>query len=540
MTLLGLQERTVKKTTVVRPIKAEHRQSDTSPELQEVPTSAPVADSGSPEGPTERLVADPSAPDAKGAGITNEPDDGSPSEGKDRRNADGRRRPHLRSNLPTKTGPDGDAGAMTTRGTKLPARNRQNNDNSGNRGNKNNRGNRNKGGGKKNKLNVSPPRPGAPPIEVLPTASAARRKGRHIGIVVSFFLFVVAPVAVAGWYLYERAADQYASVMGFSVRKEETASAAEAISGIVDFGSGNTSDTDVLYEFIQSQGLVESIDQKLDLRTMFSKPDNDPVFTIEPDAPIEKLVSYWKRMITIYYDGGTGLIETRSLAFTPDDAQAISRAIFEESSSMINGLTTVARDDVTAAARNELEVAKERLRTARNALTDFRARTQIVDPNIDIQGQMGLLTNLQAQLAEALIELDLLMDNTREGDPRLRQAEQRIDVIENRIAEERKKFGIGETGASGRAYASLVGEYEILTVDRQFAETSYLSALANFDAALAEAQRKTRYLAAYAEPTLAQSSEYPQRDIILGVFSLFAFAVWAIGALIYYSVRDRR
>ncbi|WP_245925048.1 hypothetical protein [Aliiruegeria haliotis] len=379
-----------------------------------------------------------------------------------------------------------------------------------------------------------------PTIPVMPPAPPAQRKKRHYGVLISFLLMVLAPLVVASWYLFTHAADQYASTMGFSVRREEGANAAEVIGGVIDFGSGDTSDTDILYAYIQSHGLVKLIDDQLDLRKIYSVPENDPIFTIEKDASIEDLLSYWKRMVTIYYDGGSGLLETRVLAFRPEDAQAISQAILEESSRIINELSRVAREDSTQYARNELKLAEQRLKEARKALTDFRARTQIVDPNADIQGQMGLLNNLQAQLADALIELDMLRDNTRSGDPRIRQGEQRIDVIENRIAEERKKFGIGETGPGARAFASLVGEYEILTVDREFAEQTYLAALANYDAAQAEAQRQTRYLAAHEKPTLAEEAEYPQREVILALIGLFALGAWSVCVLIYYSIRDRR
>lgn len=153
---------------------------------------------------------------------------------------------------------------------------------------------------------------------------------------------------------------------------------------------------------------------------------------------------------------------------------------------------------------------------------------------------MGLLNTLQAQLAEAMIDLDLLRETTREGDPRIRQTEQRIAVIEKRIREERAKFGIGGAGENREAYATLVGEFESLMVDREFAEQSYLSALTALEAAQAEAERQTRYLAAHIRPTLAQSAEYPQRETILMVLALFAFAAWATAALIFYSIKDRR
>lgn len=375
---------------------------------------------------------------------------------------------------------------------------------------------------------------------VAPPARPARARRRHFGLVLSFFLLVMLPMGLCAAYLYTRAADQYASITGFSVRKEEAPSASEMLGGVFEMTSGSSSDTDILYEFIQSQSLVERIDARLDLRSLYSRPNDDPVFAVPPDSTIEDLVRYWRRMVTVYYDGASGLIEIRVLAFDPAEAQAIGQAIFDECSRMINELTAISRADTTRHARNELEIAVERLKQARAAVTEFRTRTRIVDPNADIQGQMGLLTNLQAQLAEALINLDLLLDTTRPYDARVRQAEQRIEVIELRIAEEREKFATSEVAAGGAAYAQLVGEYEGLVVEREFAEKTYLGALANFDAAQAEAQRQSRYLAPYIRPTLAQSPEYPQREMLLGIVGAILMLGWSILALVYYSVRDRR
>ena len=77
-------------------------------------------------------------------------------------------------------------------------------------------------------------------------------------------------------------------------------------------------------------------------------------------------------------------------------------------------------------------------------------------------------------------------------------------------------------------------------MDREFAEQSYTAALSAFDGAQAEAQRQSRYLAAYIKPTLAEEAEYPQRAMLLGLTALFLTLLWSILALIYYSLRDRR
>ncbi|WP_281981281.1 capsule biosynthesis protein [Thalassorhabdomicrobium marinisediminis] len=373
-----------------------------------------------------------------------------------------------------------------------------------------------------------------------PPAPQARKRRRHWIVALSFLLFVAAPSAFVGWYLWERAADQYASTVGFSVRTEEVSSAIELLGGITELSGSSSSDTDVLYEFIQSQRVVADIDREIDLRGMWSKPDNDPYFAYDAPGTIEDLVDHWNRKVRVSYDSGTGLIEVRALAFDPEDAQAIASAIYGKSQEMINALSDIAREDAIRYARVELDSAVEQLKDAREAMTEFRNRTQIVDPSQSVGTQTALIGNLEQQLAMALIELDLLRQTTRAEDPRISQAELRVQVIEERIAEERNKLGIGDTAGGGGAFADLVGEFERLQVDREFAEQSYTGALAAYDAAQAEARRQSRYLAAHVLPTLAEKSKFPEREVLLALFSLFAFLIWGITVLVLYALRDRR
>ncbi|MEF9606259.1 hypothetical protein O4J55_29605, partial [Paracoccus sp. PXZ] len=51
---------------------------------------------------------------------------------------------------------------------------------------------------------------------ILPPASPAQLKDRHYGMAISFVLVVIVPLLISAFYLYGRAADQYASYVGFS------------------------------------------------------------------------------------------------------------------------------------------------------------------------------------------------------------------------------------------------------------------------------------------------------------------------------------
>jgi capsular polysaccharide transport system permease protein len=92
----------------------------------------------------------------------------------------------------------------------------------------------------------------------------------------------------------------------------------------------------------------------------------------------------------------------------------------------------------------------------------------------------------------------------------------------------------------GERFADLVGEYERLVVDQQFAEQTYTAALASFDEAVAEARRQSRYLAAHVRPTLAESPVHPRRLQLTALVALFSFLIWGITVLAVYALRDRR
>jgi len=354
-------------------------------------------------------------------------------------------------------------------------------------------------------------------------------------------VLVLLPIIAAASYLWVVAVDQYSSTVGFSVRTEELSSSLDLLGGITRLSGGGSSDSDILYDYIHSQELVTDLDAQIDLRGIYAQVwPSDPIFAFDPDGSVEDLVNHWEKKVRILYDANSGLMTLRVLAFSPEQATMVAARILERSTEKINALTSEAREDATRYARIEMDRALDRLKTAREAMTDFRMRTQMVDPIVDLQGQMGILNSLQAQLAESYIELDLLRVTTNTIDPRVVRVEQRIAVIKNRMEEERRKFSESDQGSGGEDYASMVAEFERLTVDREFAEEAYRVALAAYDAALAEAQRKSRYLAAHIKPTMAEKAEYPQRWTLLGLTAFFALMAWAIGVLVYYSIRDRR
>lgn len=382
-------------------------------------------------------------------------------------------------------------------------------------------------------------------VNAFDQRARARPRFRHLMLLLSFLLFVAGPLGVAAWYLWDRAADQYASHLGFLVQSEDSAVPMDTLSGLVGgLTKSSSSNTDILYKYIQSQTLVERINEQLDLRQVWSKRPEDFVFGYTGGPSIEDLMEHWQRQVQITYDQGT--IDLRVLAYDPADAQRIAQLVMDESQLKINELNDVARSDKMRYAQDDLARSLDRLKQARNAVTTFRNQYQIIDPLAYASGQEGVLATLQQQLAEALIQLGITRSNAPGGDQRVEQAQLRVDVIREQIEAERARVsqagGSPEatTDGTSNAMSDLFGRYEALEVERQFAETIYTTAMANYERVRSEADRQSLYLAAYVRPTLAEMAEYPRRVRLLLMVGGFLMLGWLIGVMIYYSVRDRR
>jgi capsular polysaccharide transport system permease protein len=381
---------------------------------------------------------------------------------------------------------------------------------------------------------VPPARPKPAPVPRAQT-ELARLRGRHWRLIASFLLLVILPATAATTYLYTRAADQYHSTTAFSIRSEQLSAAAAGILGaITQMGSGTASDISVLFDFIRSQRIVEIIDAKLDLRQMFNRQPDDVYFSLGKDASIEDLLAYWRRMVTVDLSNA-GIIQVRVNAFTPEDAHAIAEEILAESGKLINQLSDQAHEDAVKFSREELAMAEGKLRQARQDLADFRRTNHIIDPSGDVQSQVGIVNALQAELAKAMIERDMILTYADSKDQRVVQADRRISAISDRIQAERDGM---ESGGVEGALPDVVGRYEALRVDLEIVSTAYTHALAGVAASEAEARRQSRYLAPHIQPTMAQKSLYPQRAMLAAMVTVFLALGWSILLLIYYNIRD--
>lgn len=373
-------------------------------------------------------------------------------------------------------------------------------------------------------------------------AKRARPRKRHFFALASFALLVIAPSLAAVGYLYTRAADQYASTLAFSIRGNEPLPQLGLLGMIAQNVSGGGTDAEIVYEFIRSQQMVEAALVSLPLETMFNRPEDDFVFRLGVDRPIEELVDYWNWITDISFDGATGLVRFEARAFDPEDARRIAEFVLAESTRIVNDLSAQARLDAVSVAKLTLTEAEDRLREARRKVRAFRDVEQAIDPTEDARAALGLMAVLEQSLAETQVERDTQAALIGPRAPQIARLNQRIESLQKRIDEERSRLGAGAASGDGgeRLFSQLLGEYEDLRVEQEFAERAYISTLASYEQAQIEARRQTRYLSPHIAPTLSVEAQHPQRAMIGMAIFVILLVSWSVVLLVVYNIRDRR
>jgi len=357
---------------------------------------------------------------------------------------------------------------------------------------------------------------------------------KNVSPTLRFALFVGLPLILLTAYMFLVARPQYASTTAFTVRAAENG-VGDTLSGLAQFtGASRNTDALILAEFLESQTLVQRLNDRVNLVRHYSAPfESDPLFALPPDASIEGRLTHWRRMVRVEHDQSTGLLDLRIHAFSPEMAQLLARELLVESRILLNELNADARATSTALAEAELAVALQDLNAARAALTEFRTESRIFDPNTDFDGRMVVLRHLQGELAQALVAQDLNRGDTNGPETA------RVVALRERISLEQETMGEG-IGANDDDYATVLATLERLTADRNFAEAAYRSARNARDLALAQSARMDLYLAVYVQPTLPERADHTQRVQIIGLTALFLGLLWAIATLVSAAIRDRR
>lgn len=377
--------------------------------------------------------------------------------------------------------------------------------------------------------------------QVVPSF-ARRAFKQNPGEKIWFCLSVVLPVLLATVYYALIAANQYVAEFRFAVKDagSQASSAATASFLTMMGGSGGSLSYDnyLVTDYLLSRQVTEELQGRINVVSLYSKPEADWWARFNPAQPMEKFVNYWQGMVSTHYDQVTGIAIAQVRAFTPQDALLIANSLVTLSEELVNKIANRTQNDAVRFTQREVERAEERLRNIRAKLTEYRNRVGVIDPATSITASNSALTQaLRGTLAQLETQLQTLrLQNLQPNAPA-------VMTLVNQINSTKDQLGIieGSVGRnkSGEALSTMIAEYEQLDLERQFAQNMVTSTMAALDAARASAASQHLYITPYVRPSLPESSIYPRRILATSIVLALALIVWLMGLLIGRAVAER-
>lgn len=347
-----------------------------------------------------------------------------------------------------------------------------------------------------------------------------------------FLIFVILPTALAAIYYGLFAADIYTSESRFVIKSpDQKRSSTSTLANLIQTTglSGGQEQTNEVLAFVRSRDALKALEKNIDLRPRFAAPHGD-FFSRFPgplaDGSFESLYKYYGKRAGAHLDTETGTAIITAKAFTPQDAYDINQRLLELSEELVNRLNGRAQAKGIAEAQKQVELAMERAKAARIALAQYRNTQELIDPQAQATGVIGISNTMIAEKAALEAQLDTMQRLTPQN-PSIPALKNRVHAISAQIASQDSRVVGSSTGI-----ASKLGGYEDLFVEQEFATENLNVAQAALVQARSEAQKQQFYLERVVDSNLPDKPLLPKRWLnVLIVFAAAAclyFIAWML------------
>lgn len=360
-----------------------------------------------------------------------------------------------------------------------------------------------------------------------------------------FLLIVVAPTAVTAVYYIGYASDQYVSEAQFVVRGVNQAPS--TLSTLLSTATGTArtqDDTYAVQDYMLSRDAVSELTEHNDLRGVFNRPEADALArfprTFLPGANSlwgnsnEHFYDYYQHHVEVDLDSTTGVTSLKVRTFRADDSRRVAQALLQAGERLVNRMNDRQRENALGDARNEVKLAEARVQAVAADIAAFRNKEEVLDPNKQSMPILQAIQDLKTQLVKAKISL-AQVQATSPRSPLISDYQQRIAALQFQIDEASKRV----TGND----QSLVGKmttFDLLSLQREFAEKQLASATASLEQARINAQRQQLYLDTIVAPNEADYPAYPRKIASIALVFCGLLGAYALLSLLAAGAREHK
>ncbi|ARQ96945.1 capsular polysaccharide export system, inner membrane protein [Campylobacter lanienae NCTC 13004] len=342
------------------------------------------------------------------------------------------------------------------------------------------------------------------------------------------FKTVICIMIVVIFYYTFIAADRYVSNVSLSVKSTDGSSpiSLSGIESLVGVASSSTEDIKLLQEYIKSFDMLQKLDEKINLRSLYEKQKIDLFFRIYPSTSKESYLKYYRDRIHILFDDATGLLNVAVESFSPEDARNISAAILEECERFINEIShNIAREQLRF-AQGELESAKQKYKDAKNELLAFQNEYGVFDPQSLAKTKAGFITEIELQISKKETELNTMRSYLNDNAPEIVALKAELRAHKEQLEKERRKVA---SNASQDKLNDVVAQFEALYLNLSFAEDVYKTAITAVETTRIEIGRKAKQVVVIQSPYVPDSAAYPNK--MYNIITIFVILTLIFGVV---------
>ncbi len=359
--------------------------------------------------------------------------------------------------------------------------------------------------------------------------------------IVNFSLFiglVILPWVLVIFYVMTLAHPRFISTSDVVVKQVSDASVPTGggLSALLGVNSTSKEDATYLTEFILSNDMIKTLNEKFKFREAYYVDGSDPIYEIDPDATQEELLNYFKERVRIDLDEQSYILTVTTEGFSPSYAYALNEAILSESEQFVNEISQEVARDQLVFAETQLEEAEDRLNEAKEELLSYQNTNEIYDPQANAQIINQLIGSLQGQLSSLRTEERQLLSYLNPDAPQVVSLRSQIKAVEEQIAQEQTKLTSPNTTKLNRQAI----QFETIKADVDFATELYKLSLSSLEKSRLEAFKKMKNLIIISNPYEAEEALYPRRVYIIWTSLALLLMFYGFVRLVMAVVRDHR
>ena len=352
-----------------------------------------------------------------------------------------------------------------------------------------------------------------------------------------FVVAVLVPTAVAAVY-FGLSSDVYMSESRFIVRSQSKEPSA-GLGALLKTGGGGSSSNEgfATHDYILSRDALNTLNRQGLVTRAYGNGEISILNRFNPmgwNGSSEKLFRYYENKVEVKYDPLSAIATLQVRAFSPQDAYQINRRLLDQAEALVNKINSRAREDLVGYATAELNEAKEAARKAALALSDYRNREGVVDPEKQASVQLQMISKLQDELISTKTQLVQLRVFTPQNP--------QIPVLQTRVSELGKEINeqIGLVAGSQKSLAASAAQFQRLQLESQLADKELGAAISSLQEARNEARRKRAYVERIVQPDTPDDALEPKR--LRGILSTFVIGlvVYGILTMLFAGIKEHR